>query len=99
MAGLEMRVEAELAEQVALCVAAADLMDAVRNAVEQLRRVRMPPARMGEHTAAGGQRHLGPDPVVEEPVVLRIDERSGLPVLSIGRRITDHDVADALSDE
>jgi hypothetical protein len=36
---------------------------------------------------------------VDEPVTLRTDERSGLPVLSIGRRITAEDVADALDDE
>ncbi len=36
---------------------------------------------------------------VDEPVTLRTDSRSGLPVLSIGRRITADDVADALDDE
>lgn len=36
---------------------------------------------------------------VDEPVTLQTDPRSGLPVLSIGRRITADDVADALDDE
>jgi hypothetical protein len=34
-----------------------------------------------------------------EPLRIRIDERSGLPVVSVGRRITAADVADALDDE
>lgn len=33
------------------------------------------------------------------PVVLSNDERTGLPVLSIGRPLTAHDVATALDDE
>lgn len=36
---------------------------------------------------------------IDEPVSLRVDSRSGLPVLSIGRRITTDDVAEALDDE
>jgi hypothetical protein len=36
---------------------------------------------------------------IDEPVILRTDERSGLPVLSIRRRITAQDVAEALDDE
>jgi hypothetical protein len=36
---------------------------------------------------------------IDEPVTLRTDPRSGLPVLSIGRRITADEVADALDDE
>lgn len=36
---------------------------------------------------------------VDEPVTLTTDARSGLPVLSIGRRITADEVADALDDE
>lgn len=36
---------------------------------------------------------------VDEPVTLQTDSRSGLPVLSIGRRITVDEVADALDDE
>lgn len=33
------------------------------------------------------------------PVTLTVDDRSGLPVLSLGRRITSIDVANALDDE
>lgn len=33
------------------------------------------------------------------PVELTTDARTGLPVLSLGRRITSRDVADALDDE
>jgi hypothetical protein len=36
---------------------------------------------------------------IDEPVILRTDKRSGLPVLSIRRRITAQDVAEALDDE
>ena len=36
---------------------------------------------------------------LEEPVLLRTDERSGFPVLSVGRRVTSQDVAAALQDE
>lgn len=36
---------------------------------------------------------------LDEPIVLRTDERSGLPVLSVGRRVTSHDVAAALDEE
>lgn len=36
---------------------------------------------------------------IDEPVILRTDKRSGLPVLSIGRRITAGEVAEALDDE
>lgn len=36
---------------------------------------------------------------LDEPVELRVDERSGFPVLSLGRRITSDDVAVALDDE
>ena len=35
----------------------------------------------------------------DEPLVVRTDPRSGFPVVSIGRRITSQDVADALDDE
>lgn len=35
----------------------------------------------------------------DEPVVLRINERSGLPVLSLGRRLTSGDVAVLLDEE
>lgn len=36
---------------------------------------------------------------MDEPVVIEIDPRSGFPVMSFGRRITDEDVAAALDDE
>jgi len=36
---------------------------------------------------------------LDEPVVLRINERSGLPVLSLGRPLTSGDVADLLDEE
>ena len=36
---------------------------------------------------------------LDEPVVLRTDERSGFPVISIGRRVTSEDVAAALDEE
>ncbi|HEX5426695.1 MAG TPA: hypothetical protein VFX00_00065 [Pedococcus sp.] len=36
---------------------------------------------------------------VDAPVALTIDERSGLPVLSLGRVVTTEDVARALDDE
>jgi hypothetical protein len=36
---------------------------------------------------------------LEEPLVVRTDPRSGFPVISVGRRITSHDVADALDEE
>lgn len=36
---------------------------------------------------------------VDEPVTLETDPRSGMPVLSIGRRITVDEVADMLDDE
>ena len=36
---------------------------------------------------------------LDEPVVVRTDEVSGFPVLSVGRRITSEDVAGALDEE
>lgn len=36
---------------------------------------------------------------VDEPVTLQTDSRTGLPVLSIGRRITADEVTDAMGDE
>jgi uncharacterized protein (DUF433 family) len=36
---------------------------------------------------------------LDEPLVVKTDPRSGFPVISIGRRITSEDVADALDDE
>lgn len=36
---------------------------------------------------------------LDAPVQLTTDERTGLPVLSVGRKITDAEVADALDDE
>lgn len=36
---------------------------------------------------------------VDEEVELQIDPRSGFPVLSVGRRVTSEDVAEALDDE
>jgi len=36
---------------------------------------------------------------LDTPVTLTTDGRTGLPVLSVGRKITSEDVADALDDE
>lgn len=36
---------------------------------------------------------------LKEPLTVSVDERSGFPVLQIGRRITSDDVATALDDE
>jgi hypothetical protein len=36
---------------------------------------------------------------IDEPVVLSTDPRSGLPVLSVGRRVTSREVTEALDDE
>lgn len=36
---------------------------------------------------------------LDEPVEMRIDERSGFPVISVGRRVTSEDVAAVLDDE
>jgi hypothetical protein len=36
---------------------------------------------------------------LDEPVVISIDERSGFPVVSIGRRVTSEQVAAALDEE
>jgi len=36
---------------------------------------------------------------LDEPVVVRTDEVSGLPVISVGRRITSEDVAIALDED
>ena len=36
---------------------------------------------------------------IEEPVVLGTDDRTGLPVLAVGRRVTSAEVADLLDDE
>lgn len=36
---------------------------------------------------------------LDEPVRLTVDRRSGLPVVSIGRKVTFDDVANALDDE
>ena len=36
---------------------------------------------------------------LDEPLTISTDARSGFPVVSVGRRITSEDVADALDDE
>jgi hypothetical protein len=36
---------------------------------------------------------------LDEPLVIRTDPRSGFPVVSLGRRVTSQDVADAMDDE
>lgn len=36
---------------------------------------------------------------LDEPVIVQTDPISGLPVLSLGRRVTSGDVADALGEE
>jgi hypothetical protein len=36
---------------------------------------------------------------LDQPLRISIDKRSGFPVVSVGRRITAEDVADALDDE
>ena len=40
-----------------------------------------------------------PDGQLDEPVVIGTDERSGFPVISVGRRITGDEVAAALDEE
>lgn len=36
---------------------------------------------------------------LDEPLRIGTDKRSGFPVVSVGRRVTDDDVAEALDDE
>lgn len=36
---------------------------------------------------------------LNEPVVIGTDENTGMPVVSVGRRVTAHDVAAALDDD
>lgn len=36
---------------------------------------------------------------LDEPVVIRTDEESGFPVVSVGRRVTSDEVASALDEE
>jgi len=36
---------------------------------------------------------------LDEPLVINVDEKSGFPVVSVGRTITSEEVAEALDDE
>jgi hypothetical protein len=71
-----------------------DLPSAVhRRAVElALRRGQSLSAVVADLTARGLAQ-------LDEPVRLGVDGRTGLPVITIGRRVTGDEVADALDDE
>lgn len=71
-----------------------DLPAAVHQRAQQLARMRGQSlsATIVELTVRG----LGQ---LDEPVVITTDARSGFPVISLGRRVTSADVADALDDE
>ena len=71
-----------------------DLPPAVRRRAEELAasRGQSLSATIAELTIRG----LGQ---LDEPVDIEIDSRSGFPVMSFGRRITDEDVAEALDGE
>lgn len=71
-----------------------DLPPAVHRRAQELAKARGQSlsATLAELTARG----LGQ---LDEPVVVRTDARSGFPVLSVGRRVTSDDVADALDEE
>lgn len=71
-----------------------DLPPAVHRRAQELAKARGQSlsATLAELTARG----LGQ---LEEPVVIRTDVASGFPVLSVGRRVTSDDVADALDEE
>ena len=71
-----------------------DLPPAVRRRAEELAAARGQSlsATIAELTIRG----LGQ---LDEPVRIEIDSRSGFPVMSFGRRITDEDVAEALDGE
>jgi hypothetical protein len=71
-----------------------DLPPAVhRRAVELARSRRQSlSATVAELTARGLSQ-------LDEPLSITVDERSGFPVISVGRRITADDVAAALDDE
>ncbi|RNI19528.1 hypothetical protein [Flexivirga caeni] len=70
-----------------------DLPPAVRRRAEQLAvaRGQSLSATIAELTIRGLSE-------LDEPVSIEVDSRSGFPVLSLGQRITDEDVASALDD-
>jgi hypothetical protein len=71
-----------------------DLPPAVhRRAKEIAERRGMSLSAVVAELAARGLIHLG------EPATIAVDERSGFPVVSVGRRVTSDDVATALDDE
>lgn len=72
--------------------------------------VDLPPAVHGQAKEIAERRGLSLSAVVAEltargliqlgePAVLGVDERSGFPVVSVGRRVTSDDVAAALDEE
>lgn len=72
--------------------------------------VDLPPAVHRRASELAARRHVSLSAVIadltvrglasiEEPVTISTDPDSGLPVISIGRRVTDADVAAALDDE
>lgn len=71
-----------------------DLPDAVRRRAEQLAlsRGESLSSTIADLTLRGLTQ-------LDEPISIDIDPRSGFPVMSIGQRITDDDVAAALDDE
>jgi hypothetical protein len=71
-----------------------DLPPAVRRRAEELaaERGQSLSATIAELTIRG----LGQ---LDEPVRIEVDSRSGFPVMSFGRQITDEDVAEALDGE
>lgn len=71
-----------------------DLPPAVHRRAVELARARGQSlsATLAELTARGLSQ-------LDEPLRISVDERSGFPVLSVGRRITSDDVAAALDDE
>jgi predicted transcriptional regulator len=71
-----------------------DLPPAVHRRATELARARGQSlsATVAELTARGLSQ-------IDAPLTIRIDERTGFPVLSVGRRVTAEDVAAALDDE
>lgn len=71
-----------------------DLPPAVHRRASQLAEARGQSlsATLAELTARGLSQ-------LDEPLSISVDERSGFPVLSVGRRVTSADVASALDDE
>ncbi|MBO9523608.1 MAG: hypothetical protein J7518_18915 [Nocardioidaceae bacterium] len=71
-----------------------DLPPAVHRRAQELAKARGQSlsATLAELTARGLSQ-------IDEPLVVGLDPESGFPVVSIGRRITSEDVADALDED